>query len=74
MSGLGRVGALIRGFAKFWWDFIIGEDITLALGVCLGLGAVAIFHAHRQSIWWALPILWLIALFVSLARALRKAR
>jgi len=74
MSGIERVGAILRGFGKFWWDFIVGEDITLALGVCLGLGAVAIFHAHRHSTWWALPILWLIALFISLARVLRKTR
>jgi len=74
MSGFQRVKAMARGFGMFWWDFIVGEDITIAIGVCLGLGAVAIFHAHRLSTWWALPVLWLLALFVSLAKVLRKAR
>jgi hypothetical protein len=32
----------IRGFARFWWDFIVGDDWRIAVGVAvvLGLGAV----------------------------------
>jgi hypothetical protein len=33
---------LIRGFARFWWDFVVGDDWRIAVGVAvvLGLGAV----------------------------------
>jgi hypothetical protein len=32
----------VRGFARFWWDFIVGDDWRIAVGVAvvLGLGAV----------------------------------
>jgi hypothetical protein len=35
---------LARGFLRFWWDFIIGDDWRIALGVAvvLGLGAVLV--------------------------------
>ncbi|MCL5054309.1 hypothetical protein [Ferrimicrobium acidiphilum] len=61
-----------QAFARFLWKFIIGEDITLAIGVVLGLVAVALLHYGRVASWWALPIVWIIALSVSLRRATRK--
>ncbi len=27
----------IAGFARFWWDFIVGDSIVLAIGGCLVL-------------------------------------
>jgi hypothetical protein len=32
----------VRGFARFWWDFVVGDDWRIAVGVAvvLGLGAV----------------------------------
>jgi hypothetical protein len=31
----------VRGFARFWWDFVVGDDwrIAVGVGVVLGLGA-----------------------------------
>ncbi|MEA2420632.1 MAG: hypothetical protein QOE60_2838 [Thermoleophilaceae bacterium] len=33
----------VRGFGRFWWDFIVGDDWRIAAGVVtvLGLGALA---------------------------------
>lgn len=33
---------LLRAFARFWWDFVIGEDWRVAAGVIsvLALGAI----------------------------------
>jgi hypothetical protein len=33
-----------RGFARFWWDFVIGDDWRIAAGVAavLGIGAVLV--------------------------------
>jgi hypothetical protein len=35
---------LVRGFARFWWDFIVGDDWRIAVGVTivLALGAVLV--------------------------------
>jgi hypothetical protein len=29
--------AALRGFARFWWDFIVGDDWRIAVGVVLTL-------------------------------------
>ena len=73
MKASQRLGALVRGFGKFWWDFIVGEDLTIALGVCIGLAGVYALHIEKVSSWWILPVLWITALATSLARAVRKA-
>lgn len=35
----------VRGFGRFWFDFIVGDDWRIALGVVLVLGAGALFVA-----------------------------
>ena len=32
----------VRGFGRFWWDFIIGDDPVLAVGVVLVLALARI--------------------------------
>jgi hypothetical protein len=32
----------LKGFGKFWWDFIVGEDWRIAAGVALTLVAGAL--------------------------------
>lgn len=61
-----------EAFGRFLWKFIVGDDITLAIGVVLGLVAVAILHSSGTASWWALPIAWIIALSVSLRRSTHK--
>ena len=73
MRALRRAGTLLRGFGTFWWDFIVGDDVTIAAGVVVGLAAVSLLHAAKVTAWWALPALWVVALGTSLARAVRKA-
>jgi hypothetical protein len=33
--------SLLRGFARFWYDFLVGEDWRIAAGVVLVLAAGA---------------------------------
>ena len=33
------------GFARFWWDFIVGDDWRIAVGVSLVLGCGALLVA-----------------------------
>jgi hypothetical protein len=63
----------MRAFGVFLWDFIVGDDVRIAFGVVVGLLAVELLHHEKVSGWWALPIVWLIALSWSLARATKKA-
>lgn len=72
MATLKKLAGLPRSFALFWWDFVVGDDVTLAIGVVAGLAAVALLHHAGQSAWWGLPVLWVIALGASLARAVRR--
>jgi hypothetical protein len=36
---------LVAGFARFWWDFIVGDDWRIAAGVVFVLGAGALLVA-----------------------------
>ena len=49
----------LRAFAKFWYDFIIGDDWRVALGVAVAI-ATAFVAAHRGADWW-----WLLPLAVT---------
>ena len=35
----------LRGFGRFWYEFIIGDDWKIAAGVCLVLGFGAVLVA-----------------------------
>jgi hypothetical protein len=64
----------LRAFGAFWWDFVVGDDWLLAVGVVLGLGAVAgLAHAGVPA-WWAAPVFALAVLAGSLVRARARAR
>ena len=63
----------VRAFGVFWWNFIVGDDWRVALGVCVGL-AVSGFLAHRGiAAWWVLPATVALVLTISLRRATRGA-
>ena len=42
---------LVAGFARFWWDFIVGDDWRIAAGVLLvlGVGAVLVSTARASG-------------------------
>lgn len=47
----------LRVFALFWWDFVVGDDYRIALGVVFALGATAGLVHLGVSAWWLTPIL-----------------
>jgi hypothetical protein len=68
----GRTSAL-RRFTRFWWDFVVGDDWRVALGVLLGLLVVAIAaRAGMHDTWWVLPVLVSGGLVLSVRRAGRR--
>ncbi len=64
----------VTAFVRFWYDFIVGDDWTIALAVAGALIVVGVAaHAHAP-VWWLLPLTVLLTLGVSLLREGRKAR
>jgi hypothetical protein len=39
----------VRGFARFWWDFVVGEDWRIAAGVVVVLTAGALLVAKTSA-------------------------
>jgi hypothetical protein len=61
----------VRAFGAFWWDFVVGDDWRVAVGVAVGLGLTA-FLAHRGlAAWWVLPAAVALVLGVSLRHSTR---
>lgn len=59
----------LRAFAAFWWDFIVGDDWRIALGVIVALSATAGLAAAGIPAWWLLPLIVVLVLVRSLRRA-----
>jgi hypothetical protein len=45
----------LRVLATFTWDFVVGDDWRLALGVIAGLGLTALVAGLGVTAWWLLP-------------------
>jgi uncharacterized membrane protein HdeD (DUF308 family) len=44
---------LLRGFARFWWEFVVGDDWRIAAGV-VGVLAVAALLVSQSNVSHAL--------------------
>jgi len=63
----------LRGFGRFWWDFVIGDDWLAAVLVAIAIGVTAaVAHSHITA-WWLMPVAVLLVLWLSLRRAIRSA-
>jgi hypothetical protein len=40
---------LVSGFARFWWDFIVGDDWRIAAGVVLVLSVGALLVSAARA-------------------------
>lgn len=63
----------VLGFFQFWYDFVVGDDWQVAIGVAVML--VVTYAASRSSVsaWWIAPVAVVILLGWSLIRAVRRA-
>ena len=65
----------LRSFARFWWDFVVGDDWRAAAGVVLALAATAAAVAAGVNAWWLMPVAVAPVLGLSLRReVLRSSR
>lgn len=59
----------LRAFALFLWEFVVGDDWRIALGVAVALGVTAAVARAGATAWWILPVATVALLTVSLWRA-----
>lgn len=66
--------AKLRSFALFWYDFVVGDDWRVAVGVVAALAVT--YGISRTSVpaWWIMPVAVALLLPLSLWRVARGAR
>ncbi len=66
------MGERIRGFAAFWYDFVVGDDWVIAAGVVISLALTYALSRAAVPAWWLLPLVLTALLPLSLWRAARR--
>ncbi|MCU1353553.1 MAG: hypothetical protein JWM05_2762 [Acidimicrobiales bacterium] len=46
----------LRTFGRFWYDFVVGDDWRIAIGVVAAVVATVIGVHHGLDGWWIIPI------------------
>lgn len=66
--------ARVRAFGVFWYDFIVGDDWLVALGVVTALTLTAILARQvGGGAWWWIPLVAVLLLLpMSVYRGARK--
>jgi hypothetical protein len=59
----------IVGFGRFWYDYIFGDDWTVAVAVFIGLAATAVLNSSHVVSFWLIPLIVFVMLGISLRRA-----
>lgn len=63
----------IAAFFAFWYDFIIGDDWTVAAGVVIALVVTGLLVLGGFTVWWPMPLVVLLLLAASVQRVMREA-
>jgi uncharacterized membrane protein len=59
----------LKGFGRFWYGFIIGDDWTVAATVAVALAATWLLHTAAVAAWWLPPLAAVVAIGASLRHA-----
>jgi hypothetical protein len=62
----------LRAFGAFWYDFVIGDDWRVAVGVVVALAATYAVSRTGAPAWWLPPVAVAVLLGASLRRATRR--
>jgi hypothetical protein len=65
-----RVEAFLAGV----WEFVVGDDWRIALGVVLALALTALIATTDVAAWWVMPVAVVGLLALSIRRAAREAQ
>jgi hypothetical protein len=63
----------LRAFLLFLYDFVVGDDWRIAVGVVLALAVTALIAGAGATAWWLLPVAVVAMLSYSIWRAARAA-
>jgi hypothetical protein len=64
---------VIKRFGLFWYDFVVGDDWRIAVGVVITLGLTKILSQAGVPTWWFIPLAVALLAATSLRRATRGA-
>ena len=65
----------LRAFAAFWYDFIVGDDWRVAIGVIAAFALTyKLSSTTDTSRWWIVPIVVALLLPLSIYRVARQRR
>lgn len=59
----------VVAFGRFWYDYIFGDDWTIAVAIFIGLAVTAVLNSNRVVAWWLMPVIVFVMLGISLRRA-----
>ncbi len=61
----------VAAFGRFWYDFIVGDDWSIALGVVVLLVVTRVLHEMELGVSW---LVLLVGVLLLLADSVRRAR
>jgi hypothetical protein len=61
----------LAALGHFVWDFVVGDDWRMAVGVAVAVGATAAVATTSIAAWWILPLAVPALLAFTLWRAVR---
>jgi hypothetical protein len=59
----------IVAVVRFLYNFIVGDDWTVAVAVAIGLILTAVLNVNHILAWWLVPVIVVLMLGISLRRA-----
>lgn len=68
---MSSLGARVVGFGRFLYDFVIGDDWTVAAGLAVAVAVTYLIAHHHVPAWWLLPLAVAAGLATSVLRASR---
>ena len=65
---------LLSALGRFLYEFVVGDDWTIAAGVVVALGVTYALAHSGITVWWLLPLVVAGGLSASLVRATRRSQ
>jgi hypothetical protein len=59
----------VEAFLRFLWDFVVGDDWRIAVGVVIALGITGLVAGTSVAAWWIVPVAVIALLAGSVWRA-----
>jgi hypothetical protein len=63
----------LRSFGRFWWNFIVGDDWRVAVGLAVAFGLTWLLEHYDVPAWWLLPVAVALLLVGSVWREARSS-